>query len=178
MPALCSFQHPFSFFSTRVWGSRLQQGLIIICPLVSEYGNSQINFKCVHHSWGRKTLDWRESIRCLVISTVTVSKIIRHTHSHISLSLFLYPSVPPLYSLFSLSSLVYHSLYSLEPIYYCKITGAWLFPCVGFYCRFPASLMWILSSQHVNIDVWEKSNVSLLWAFPTKPSMTQLELEL
>lgn len=50
MPALCSFQHPFSPFLPvcvcgvcSYLGSSLQQGLIIICPLVSVYGNSQIN---------------------------------------------------------------------------------------------------------------------------------------
>lgn len=55
---------------------------------------------------------------------------------------------------FRLSSLVYLGLYSLERLYTtAKSQEPDCFHVLGLYCRFPVALMWILSTQHVDIDV-------------------------
>lgn len=87
-------------------------------------------------------------------------------------SIFIFLSLyTPFYSPLKLSSLVYHSLYSLEsPYTTAKSQEPDCFHVLGFYCRFPVSLMWILSTQHVDIDVWEESNVSFFETFQPNPS--------
>lgn len=55
---------------------------------------------------------------------------------------------------FRLSSSLYLGLYSLERLYTtAKSQEPDCFHVLALYCRFPVALMWILSTQHVDIDV-------------------------
>lgn len=84
-----------------------------------DYGNSQTkeNFelerlnRIFNRGWQSFVFSWPQ---LSVISTVTASKIIRHTHSHnISPSLFLYPSIPHF-----ILCLVFHHWYIIVYIHW------------------------------------------------------------
>lgn len=143
----------FTIISTPSWS-------FSVC-VVAAATHWDLFFSVQQPSWfksGKKTCSFVFSWpRCSVISAITLAHIFTCTFAD-RFSFFISLSLSTLlYFPFSLSSLAYHCLYSLDsPYTTAKITGAWLFPYVGFYYWFPATLMWILSTLHVCIDVWEK----------------------